>query len=302
MKKKSKLMLLALIFVLAVIIHGADSESIDQRQLDWFGSSTLKNVKEVFPQVALEIIEKNTTKPNFAPQIGPLTQKQLQTYLEQMLQKSGIKTTNKFSATSANSPLSLNVTVFARVRDDVALPSYAVYINTEALQPEMLIRDTKIRSFSRTWPMVPTGDGARALLFLNPETIVDGIKNEVTRQVRSFIIDYSNANPKMNIKIPEAAIQNPANDSPESKTSPVSPTDSELDSSVMKTGKITRVQVEGGFWGIIGDDGTKYDPINLPDEYKKDGLKVQFIANEKKNAASFHMWGHIVEIVKIEKA
>ncbi len=294
------LAMLVIMFVCAAMTKGADSQPIDQRQIEWFGVSTLKNVKEVYPQVALEIVEKNSAKSKFTPQISHLTQKSLQLHIEQLLQKSGVKVNNKFNATAANAPLSLNITIFAKDRDDTALPSYAIFVYTEALQPGMLLRDNKIRSFSRIWPMVPTGDGTRALLLLTPETIVDEITREVTRQVRSFLIDYSSANPSMNIKIPELIKPNETNDSLNNETSPISVIENTSDSRGMKTGKVTRVQIEGGFWGILGDDGTKYDPINLPEEYKKDGLPVRFEVKNREDMASFHMWGQIVEIVKIE--
>jgi hypothetical protein len=32
--------------------------------------------------------------------------------------------------------------------------------------------------------------------------------------------------------------------------------------------------MEGGFFAIDGDDGKTYDPINLPDSFKINGLKV----------------------------
>jgi len=67
------------------------------------------------------------------------------------------------------------------------------------------------------------------------------------------------------------------------------------------TGTITFIEVEGGFYGIITDDGARYDPINLPDDFKKDGLRIRFNAQERKDQASFHMWGILIELTKIEK-
>ena len=32
---------------------------------------------------------------------------------------------------------------------------------------------------------------------------------------------------------------------------------------IKTTGTIRHQGLEGGFWGIVGDDGTKYDPTNL---------------------------------------
>ena len=65
------------------------------------------------------------------------------------------------------------------------------------------------------------------------------------------------------------------------------------------TGTIIYLKIEGGFYGILSDDGEHYDPINLPIEYQKDGLRVSFIAKERSDLLSFHMWGKIVELFSI---
>lgn len=67
------------------------------------------------------------------------------------------------------------------------------------------------------------------------------------------------------------------------------------------TGTIKQFSMEGGFFGIVGDDGQNYDPQNLPEGLKVDGLKVRFQLKKSENQASFHMWGIIVDVVKIEK-
>lgn len=69
----------------------------------------------------------------------------------------------------------------------------------------------------------------------------------------------------------------------------------------MITGTVRYLNFEGGFYGIVADNGEKYDPVNLPKEYKKDGLRVMFRVKEKKGMMGFHMWGRIVEVVKIER-
>ena len=67
------------------------------------------------------------------------------------------------------------------------------------------------------------------------------------------------------------------------------------------TGTIQYNDFEGGFYGIVGDDGEHYDPINLPSEFEEDGLQVEFTLKILENMSSFHMWGTVVEIIKIEK-
>lgn len=69
---------------------------------------------------------------------------------------------------------------------------------------------------------------------------------------------------------------------------------------IVVTGTVIYVQLEGGFYGINGDDGRSYDPTNLPTEFRKNGMRVSFEAKELKNAAGFHMWGIIVEIIHIQ--
>ena len=64
-------------------------------------------------------------------------------------------------------------------------------------------------------------------------------------------------------------------------------------------GTVTYKNIEGGFYAIDGDNGRKYDPINLPESFRKDGLKVNVTARLKKDAMSFHMYGEIIEVVNI---
>jgi hypothetical protein len=71
--------------------------------------------------------------------------------------------------------------------------------------------------------------------------------------------------------------------------------------SLEDTGTVKYVNLEGGFFGIIGDDGQKYEPINLKPDFRKDGQKVKFVYSFKKNLKSIHMWGKLIEIVSIRK-
>ncbi|RKZ02381.1 MAG: hypothetical protein DRQ10_00100, partial [Candidatus Hydrothermota bacterium] len=68
---------------------------------------------------------------------------------------------------------------------------------------------------------------------------------------------------------------------------------------ISTNGTVRYIPLEGGFYGIETDKGEKYLPFNLPDEFKKDGLRVWFKAKPKE-AATFHMWGKPVEILEIK--
>ncbi|NVM19849.1 MAG: hypothetical protein HWN80_19255 [Candidatus Lokiarchaeota archaeon] len=66
------------------------------------------------------------------------------------------------------------------------------------------------------------------------------------------------------------------------------------------TGTVKYMDFEGGFYGIIADDGSHYDPMNLPEGFKTDGLRVIFSAIIKRDLFSFHMWGLVIEIIDIQ--
>lgn len=67
------------------------------------------------------------------------------------------------------------------------------------------------------------------------------------------------------------------------------------------TGTIAFVNLSGGFWGILGDEGGQYQPIEgLPANYQIEGLKVvaKLIPTP---AFTIFMWGTTVRIQSIRK-
>ena len=67
------------------------------------------------------------------------------------------------------------------------------------------------------------------------------------------------------------------------------------------TGTVRYIDLEGGFYGIIGDDGKKYLPIDLDQQYKTDGLKVRFRFKARRDVMTITMWGIPVEVLVIDK-
>ena len=67
------------------------------------------------------------------------------------------------------------------------------------------------------------------------------------------------------------------------------------------TGTIKYIDLEGGFYGIAGDDGTNYNPINLAEPYRRDGLRVRFEATPRTDLLSTQMWGTLVELTRIDR-
>jgi hypothetical protein len=67
------------------------------------------------------------------------------------------------------------------------------------------------------------------------------------------------------------------------------------------TGTINHIDLEGGFYGLIADDGQKYLPKDLPREFRVDGLRVRFQIKILTGVATIYMWGTPVEVLSIEK-
>jgi hypothetical protein len=66
-------------------------------------------------------------------------------------------------------------------------------------------------------------------------------------------------------------------------------------------GEIVHLTLEGGFWGIVAEDGRRYDAGRLPPEFQQPGLKVWVSAKPVPGRVSFRMWGTPIELVHIER-
>lgn len=66
-------------------------------------------------------------------------------------------------------------------------------------------------------------------------------------------------------------------------------------------GTVRFISLEGGFYGIVADDGTRYEPVNLKEEFRVDGLRVRFTAKPAMDQVSFQMWGQRIEVLTIER-
>ncbi|ASJ95522.1 hypothetical protein [Shewanella marisflavi] len=68
----------------------------------------------------------------------------------------------------------------------------------------------------------------------------------------------------------------------------------------MTQGTVRYFNLEGGFWGIITDDGRQILPQNLAQEYRKDGLRLSFKAQEVKDMMTIQQWGVLSTLSDIE--
>ena len=75
----------------------------------------------------------------------------------------------------------------------------------------------------------------------------------------------------------------------------------ETGSEITSAGTITYIDLEGGFYGFIASDGTQYLPLDLPDEYKQDGLAVDITGVIDTDVMTIQMWGQPLRILSISK-
>jgi len=71
------------------------------------------------------------------------------------------------------------------------------------------------------------------------------------------------------------------------------------DKSLSFQGEVVFIEIEGGFYGIIDQNGQKYLPSNLPDILKQNGLKVRGTAQLKSGKLGFKQWGKMIDILEI---
>ena len=65
-------------------------------------------------------------------------------------------------------------------------------------------------------------------------------------------------------------------------------------------GTIRHIPLEGGFWGIVADDGRRFDPLELDPALQRDGLRVHFQALPETDVMTTRMWGTPVTLRSIE--
>jgi hypothetical protein len=66
-------------------------------------------------------------------------------------------------------------------------------------------------------------------------------------------------------------------------------------------GEVVYMELEGGFWAIRSEDGTNYEPRNLPERFERDGLSVQVEAQLSPDQGTFRMVGPVIYIRSISE-
>jgi len=63
------------------------------------------------------------------------------------------------------------------------------------------------------------------------------------------------------------------------------------------TGKIVFKDLGPGCWGIVDDAGNEYRAVDMPEQLKHEGKRVQVGISPADEAASIFMWGKPVDII-----
>jgi heat shock protein HslJ len=67
------------------------------------------------------------------------------------------------------------------------------------------------------------------------------------------------------------------------------------------SGTVTHLEIEGGVWVIHSKD-TNYNPTNLPDRFREEGLAVEVEARRRDDMVSISMVGPMIELLRIRAA
>ena len=66
------------------------------------------------------------------------------------------------------------------------------------------------------------------------------------------------------------------------------------------TGVVVRVDEDGGFWGIVTADSTRFRPTNLHAEFEQSGMEVEFEGYVLSEERVEGEWGIPVELTEVE--
>ena len=71
---------------------------------------------------------------------------------------------------------------------------------------------------------------------------------------------------------------------------------------ISNSGTVVFRDKDGGFYGILTDNGGQYEPKNLSARYCSDGLRISFSGQLDTAQLGEHQWGNPVEIAVVNEA
>ena len=267
MNTKRTLLLTSIVFFCAILIPAGLIKltySADTQERD-VEILVLEGLKGVSVEV-IQPVSGFEDKPSF----NPVKVAELHTTVERLLSESDIKVLDDTS----DGPDIGHVAVTINTWKAGPAINFIVQVEVELYQPTTLTRDTRFQILTPTWPLGAKVADSRKPVVVTHHEIAPTVRNEIETQLKMLIGDYLEANPL-----------------PEPKP----------DISGMMTGTIRYSSDEGGHYFIFADNGVIYNPLNLPEQYKRHGLRVAFrsVRNEHVSSTSFGVCIKLTMIFKL---
>ena len=98
--------------------------------------------------------------------------------------------------------------------------------------------------------------------------------------------------------VPSADVSFPSSNT---STSPDGTVPTPAEAIIRLTGTVHHLDMEGGVYVIRTEDGTQYRPIELPEEFRVDGLPVEAEVKRRDDIMTVDMAGTAVELLDIRK-
>jgi hypothetical protein len=264
-KKRLRVMICLLAFGAALVPAGLLEDAFSElAQGDDSQILTLEGLKAVSVNV-VQPVSGFEDNPNF----NPVEVLALREAVQRLLNDAGIEVFEK----RLDDPEIGHVVVTINAWKDRVFAKFIVQIKTQLYQHAALLRDNRVQMMVPTWPLGDKALETETPVVVTRSELAGTVRKEVESQVKTFIRDYLEANLE-----------------PEPKP----------DISNMMTGTIKYVDLEGGYYNILADNGRSYHPVNLPREYRRHGLRIAFRAVLLSGTVGIHS-GIYVEITRITK-
>ena len=79
-------------------------------------------------------------------------------------------------------------------------------------------------------------------------------------------------------------------------------TDASAGPTIELAGTVHYLEIEGGVWVIRDANGTTYQPTNLPDAFRKEGMSVEAVGRRRDDMVSTGMAGTLIELSRIRES
>jgi hypothetical protein len=263
-KKYCLLVLPAVVAVAACVTAHCDTIVPELMSYDEFGYSALRGISGV----KVEAVHLFSAFEDDKLRRNPIIVEDLQAYAEQLLANGGIWVCQNTS----QGPNAAKLVITVNTWETVLISEFIVQVKAQLYQDAELVAGNRLRLMARTWPVGDRALEANMTEVIRLREMRREVAQQVQHQVGMFISDYRMANP--------GACR-------------------PLMTGTVRYMGIHYANFEWGSYGIVADNGRKYIPAALPEEYAVDGLRVRFQLGRIIKPVIPGRWGDIVELMKI---